>query len=213
MAKYIKKEIADLNGTGSTQVYYRMQRNRTIEHGEFIQRCHKNHRLFGPSVLLGAVIAVCEQLAEELADGNTVKIEGLGAFHAKLGLNTYKPGREMDTFEEGTRKRNAASLGVTGIGFRADKELVRTVAAKCQLQRGGEDRIRKSKYTKDERVERAIQYLRKEGFMHVKDYAKLNDLSYTSAYKELRYGLVGESGVIKRRGSKSSTIFFLQGEN
>ena len=37
MAKYIKKEIADLNGTGSTQVYYRMERGETLSFGAFIQ--------------------------------------------------------------------------------------------------------------------------------------------------------------------------------
>ena len=155
-------------------------------------------------------MVVCEQLADELSKGFNVKIDGLGTFHAKLGLNKFTS-REMDSFEEGTRKLNAASLGVTGVGFRADKELVRAVAVKCKLERGGEDRLRKSKYTKEERIERAIQYLRKAGFMHVKDYAALNGLSYTTAYRELNRGLVG-SATITSRGSKSAKVYFLKPE-
>lgn len=209
MAKYIKKEIADLNGTGSTQVYYRMERGETLSFGDFIQECHYYHQLCSPATIQAVVIAVCEQLATELAKGNNVRIDGLGTFHAKLGLNKYKPGRVMDTFEEGTTKLNAASLGVTGVGYKADKALVRNIAGKCKLERGGEDRLRKSKYTKDERVERAIRYLRREGFMHVKDYARLNGLSYSSAYRELGHGLVGESAVITSRGSKSAKIYYL----
>ena len=156
-------------------------------------------------------MVMCEQLADELAKGFNVKIDGIGTFHAKLGLNDDTPGRKMDSFEEDTKKLNAASLGVTGIGFRADKELVRAVDGKCKLERGGEDRLRKSKYTKEERIERAIKYLRKAKFMHVRDYAALNGLSYTTAYHELNHNLVG-SATITSRGSKSARIYFLAPE-
>ena len=199
----------DLNGTGSTQVYYRMQRNETLNFGEFIHECHFYHQLCTPATIQAVMTAVCDQLAKELAKGNNVRIDGLGTFRAKLGLNSYTPGRVMDTFEEGTTKRNAASLGVTGVGYKADKEFVRNVAGKCKLERGGEDRIRKSKYTKVERIERAIQFLRKEGFMHVKDYARLNGLSYSTAYRELDHDLSGESAVITSRGNKSARIYYL----
>ena len=207
--KYIKKEIADLNNTGSPIVYYRMKRRETLGLGDFIKQCHRSNPIFAPSILQGVIMIVCEQLAEDLANGFNVKIDGIGTFHAKLGLNDYTPGRKMDSFEEGTRKLNAASLGVTGVGFRADKELVRAVNCKCKLERGGEDRLRKSKYTKEERIERAIQYLRRMGVMHVRDYARLNGLSHTTAYRELEHGLVG-SATITSRGSKSAKVYFLK---
>ena len=210
-AKYIKKEMPDMLKTGTTKVYYRMQRRETLEFGEFLQRCQRGHQLYGTSVLQGAIMVVCEQLSQELANGNAVKIAGLGTFNAKLGLNKYRPGKKMDTFEEGTPKLNASSLGVTGVGFRADKELVRAVNIKCKLVRGGESRLRKSKYTKEERIERAIQYLRRVGVMHVRDYAALNDLSYAGAYKELENGLVG-SATITSRGNKSGRVYFLKPE-
>jgi hypothetical protein len=157
--------------------------------------------------------AVCKQLATELAKGNNVRIDGLGTFHAKLGLNKNSGRTELDTFEEGTPRLNAMSLAVTGVGYKADKALVRSVAGKCKLERGGEDRLRKSKYTKAERIERAIRFLRKEGFMHVRDYAALNGLSYSTAYRELGYGLEGESAVITSRGSKSARIYYLVEKN
>ena len=212
MAKYIKKEMPDVHKTGTTKVYYRMERGETLSFGDFIRYCHSCRQLCSPATIQAVMIAVCEQLATELAKGNNVRIDGLGTFHAKLGLNKYKPGRVMDTFEEGTTKRNAASLGVTGVGYKADKEFVRNVAGKCKLERGGEDRIRKSKYTRAERIERAIRFLRKEGFMHVKDYAWLNGLSYSSAYRELNHDLAGESAVITSRGSKSARIYYLAQE-
>jgi predicted histone-like DNA-binding protein len=210
MAKYIKKEMPDINKSGTTKVYYRMQRHETLDFGEFIEQCHNCHQFSTPSTIRSTMIAVCEQLATELAKGNNVKIDGLGTFHARLGLNSYNPGREMDTFEEGTQRRNAMSLGVTGVGFKADKELVRNVNGKCKLERGSEERIRKQKYTKEERIERAISYLRKNVFMHVRDYAVLNGMSYSMAYRELKNGLTGETGVITSRGSKSARAYYLE---
>ena len=186
-----------------------MERGETLSYADFIDQCHYYHQLCTPAAIQAVMTAVCEQLATELARGNNVRIDGLGTFRAKLGLNSYMPGRVMDTFEEGTPRLNASSLGVTGVGYKADKELVRSVAGKCKLERGGEDRIRKSKYAKAERIERAIRFLRREGFMHVRDYAALNGLSYSSAYLELKNDLVGESAVITSRGSKSAKIYYL----
>ena len=209
MTKYIKKEIVDLNGDGSkTKAYYRMQTAGRMSFAEFAKQCSKANKLYPPNVIQGVIMAVSSELAYQLAQGKHVKIDGIGSFHAKLGISRYSD-KEMDDFEEGTTKRNAMSLGVTGVGFRADKELVREVDSKCKLERGGESRIRKSKYTKEERIERAIDYLRRMGVMHVRDYAALNDLSYAGAYKELKGNLVG-SATITSRGSKSAKVYFLK---
>lgn len=211
MAKYIKKEIVDLNSDGNkTKAYYRMKTTERVDFAEFAKQCSASHRLYSPGVIQGVLMAVSNELAYRLANGCSVKIDGLGTFKAKIGISKFSD-KEMDDFEEGTTKRNAMSLGVTGVGYKADKELVRAVNGNCKLERGGEDRLCKSKYTKEERIERAIKYLRKAGFMHVRDYAALNGLSYTTAYHELNHGLVG-SATITSRGRKSARIYFLAPE-
>ena len=83
----------------------------------------------------------------------------------------------------------------------------------CVLERGGEDRLRKSKFTEEERIERARQYLRKNGFMRVFNYASLTGLSYTTASRELRNIADNpESGIISQ-GSKSAKIYHLAPES
>ena len=209
MALYIKKEMADLRGTGSTGAYYRLKTWRKLEFDEFVERCHKLHRVYDKSVIEGVVMAVCEHLAYELGNGYCVKIDGLGTFNAKLGVRKDK---EMDDFQEGSTKRNAKSIEVTGVSFRADKELVMGIDRNCDLERGGEDRLRKSKFTEEERIERARQYLRKNGFMRVFNYASLTGLSYTTASRELRNIADNpESGIISQ-GSKSAKIYILAPE-
>lgn len=212
MAQYIKKEMPDVHKTGKNMVYYRLKRWETLDSSEFIERVCKANRLYSPSVIQGVLMAVSSELAYQIAQGYNVTVCGLGTFHAKLGLDKNSKRKELDSFEEGTTRLNATHLDVTDVGYRADKELVWAANRDCNLESGGESRIRKSKYTKEERIERAIDFLRRRGVMQVRDYAELNDLSYAGAYKELKCNLVG-SATITSRGTRSSKVYFLKPEN
>ena len=97
MPQYIKKEMPDLIGTGEKKAYYKLKTWRKLEFKEFVKRCSSIHRAYGKSVIEGVVTAVCEHLAYEIANGYSVKIDGLGTFTAKLGVCKDK---EMDGFEE-----------------------------------------------------------------------------------------------------------------
>ena len=206
MAKYIKKEMADLNGTGTTQAYYRMQTWEKLTFGEFVRRCHLAHGAFDKGTIEGVVMSVCEQLAFELANGYSVKIDGLGTFRAKLGL---RPNKEMDSFEEGEPRHNALSIRVTGVSFRADKRFVGETDRSCDLERGGEDRLCKSAFTQQERLQKAQEYLREKGFMRVGDYASLTGQSYATACRELRRFTSDPASGIISQGRKSAKLYLL----
>lgn len=204
MAKYIKKEMPDMNGTGEKKAYYKLKTWRKLDFDEFVRRCSSIHRAYGKSVIEGVLVAFCEHLAYEISNGYSVKIDGLGVFTARLGVRKDK---EMDSFEEGATKRNATSIEVIGLNFRADKELIREIDMKCDLERGGEERLRKPRYSPEERIARARQYMRKNGFMHVGNYASLTGLSYTTASRELLRLASDPSSGITCQGRKSSKIY------
>lgn len=209
MPQYIKKEMPDLNGTGEKKAYYKLKTWRKLEFKEFIKRCSSIHRAYGKSVIEGVMTAVCEHLAYEISNGYSVKIDGLGTFTAKLGVREDK---EMDGFEEGTTKRNAKSIEVTGVGFRADKDLVKEIDQNCDLVRGGEERLRKPKFPKEERMERARKFLKQNGYMRVDEYAQLTDLSYSTASRELRSIVSNPSSGITSQGRKSGKLYLLAKE-
>ena len=56
----------------------------------------------------------------------------------------------------------------------------------CTLKRGGTQRIRKQKYTREERLQLALDYLDKHGVMRVANYKALTGLSRTAATLELQ---------------------------
>lgn len=209
MAMYIKKEMADLNGTGTSQAYYRMKTWQRLPFSEFVRRCNVAHGAFDKGTIEGVVMSVCEQLAFELANGYSVKIDGLGTFRARLGL---RPDKEMDSFEEGDPKHNALSIKVTGVSFRADKSFVVETDKSCDLERGGEDRLCRSAFSQEERLEKAREYLRGKGFMRIGDYASLTGLSYSTASRELRRLASDPASGITSQGRKSAKLYLLAPE-
>jgi hypothetical protein len=63
MAKYIKKEMPDLNGIGKTGAYYRMETYRNIGAEEFIDKCAKRGGGLQRSALVGITPVCCRSLS------------------------------------------------------------------------------------------------------------------------------------------------------
>lgn len=182
MAKYIKQEMPDMAGTGERKAYYRMKTERHFDAMQFVKWMTRSGGI-GRGDAMRVLMKASEAMAELLAMGTSVDIEGFGSFRATIGV---KKGKEMDTLEGDGQKRNASSLCVNGVLFRADKELVREINQRCQLERGGVRRLHRSPYTPEERRQLALRFIEREGFMHVYDYAELTKLSATTAGRELR---------------------------
>ena len=205
MPKYIKREIADLNGKGTTQAYYQMKSEGCLTTDRFLNECAKRGGL-QHSTLAGALMMIADELAFQIAKGYTVRLEGIGTFGGKLGVRDDK---EQDTFVEGEQRRNAVTVEVKGVSFRADKELVWQVQKQCHLERGKDSRLVKTQSTLEERIEQAKKYLAKWNKMRVADYAEITGLASSTAAKELRkvdgdpaYGIVSD-------GRRSAKVYVL----
>lgn len=204
MAKYMKKEMADLNGTGQMQAYYCMQRVGNISHSEFVSRCAYSGSGLARSTVEAVLTVVGDMLPHLLAHGYSVSIDGLGTFAAKLGVREDK---EQDAFEPGEPTRNAQSIEVSGIGFRTDKRLVHKTGRQCTLERGGVSRLQRSEYTLDERMALARDYLEHNAYMRVGNYAALTGLSHSKACAELRrLSQLPDSGFVSR-GSGTHKVY------
>ena len=218
MAKYIKREMVDLNNPGQTIFTYRMK-TLPMDNADFIEDCARNTTFSEPEIM-GVLGAVADRLAQRMARGYSVTIEGLGTFKAQVGLSEdFKRKQRLAKLkgtqnEEGDdtaqRSRNARSLEVTGVLWKPAKSLVRDTRSACRLERGGEEPLRKSKYTYEERLARARAFMEKNTVMRVSDYARLTGLSHTKAAEELR-SLDDAIGTgIASRGSRSSKVYFLK---
>ena len=134
-------------------------------------------------LVMNVMSHIVDEMAELLGKGYSVSIDGLGTFRASIGLEKDK---EMDTFDEDDTKRNARSLRLTGINYRADKDLIKKANRHCKLERAGESRLYHTPYTQEERLKQALQYLDEHGAMRVAQYMELTGLSRTKATLELK---------------------------
>ena len=183
MAKYIKQEMTDLSGKGEEKVYYRLQTERNIDFKALAEYVGRHNGMMSKGLVINVMEHVVDAMAELLGEGHSVTIDRLGTFRASLGLAEEK---EMDTFDGDGTKRNARSLRLTGINYRADKVLIREANRHCKLERAGESRLHHSPYTKEERLKLALQYLEEHGAMRVAEYMELTGLSRTKATLELK---------------------------
>ena len=183
MARYIKQELPDLRRTGEKKAYYRLKTEQKIDFHQFIDRISSHNSGISRGEAFRVLMHATDTLAELLAEGYSVTIDDMGTFKATVGLVEDK---EMDSFEEGTPKLNARSLKIDGVSFQADRKLIVNVDKRCYLKRAGTSRLCRSPFTKEERLQKAQEYLKSHGAMKVKNYMELTGLSHTVAAKELR---------------------------
>lgn len=205
MAKYIKQEIPDLHGTGETKCYYRLQKSRNLSTKEFLEYIGK-HGLMDDGVLKHALGKIADGLAEQLAEGYTVTLDGIGTFQATLGV---KDDKEIDTIDGEGPKRNAKSIEVKNVRYVSDKDLVSDVNLRCKLSRAGVRRVNNSPYSKEQRLKLAQDYLADPAhpFMRVADYAELTGLPRSSATKKLRTFAEDHSNGIGTDGRGTAKVY------
>ena len=204
MAKYIKQEFKSINNEGEASAYYRMETSRRVTMAEFIKEISIPGHGISEATAMQVLNQAATSLARLMAHGCAVTIDGIGTFKATIGVCKDK---EQDAFVADKPQRNAQSIEVNGVHYRADKALVKAVRSQCTLERGKQSRIKRSPYTLEERIGRAIAFIEEHGYMRTRDYANLNELSLSTATVELRKVRKEESSGIKAIGRGSSLIY------
>ena len=210
MARFIKREMPDLNKDGNPKVYYKMETYRNYDGKDFVKYMVDTSIGISASMVEAVLLQTTERLANLLGMGYTVTIDGIGTFSTKLGPCK---GKEVEDLEATKGKRNAASVEVTGVNLRVDKELVKKINRSCNLERSGEQRIHKSPYTEAQRLERAKKYLEQHGQLTILAYSYIAKLSKSSAHRELHKFVKDPSSGITYTGRGPTRVFVLQKEN
>ena len=204
MAKYIKQEFTSIRGEGEASAFYRMETSRKVTMDEFVKEISFPGYGISEATARQVLSQAATTLARLMAHGCAVTIEGIGTFKATVGVCE---GKEQDAFVENEPQRNAQSIEVKGVHYRADAKLIKSVRTQCTLERGEQSRIKRSPYTLEERLARAVQYIGEHGYMRTRDYAELNGLSHSVATVELRRVRKDEASGIKAIGRGSSLIY------
>lgn len=204
MAKYVMQEMKNLHKEGETLLYPRMVIDGCCETEELVEMITKGSTLRKGEVM-AALQLVADGMVSMMAHGRSVRLEGIGLFTPSLSL---KDGKERENTEGDSSRRNAQSIEIGNINFRAEKSLIQDTNSQCSLQRQkGDWRCNRSKFSPEERLSIALNYLETNHTMTVGEYEQLTGLSHTTAGKELKKWVATPESGIYFKGSGSHKIY------
>lgn len=180
-------------GNRKKRVYPKMQVYTEFDYDKVIELINTYSPSFSKGTIRGVLDTLGVVMASCLPMGHTLKIDGVGVFSLSLQFSDNKEGGE-------TKYRHVEARGVN---FKVDKTLVNEINKENNFEREDYVQPKSSAYSRDERLQRAIQYISKHGFITLQDYANMNDLSRSSASRELAFFVkTPDSGIgIKGTGS------------
>ena len=158
--------------------------------------------------LCSAVLTdVEDMLVEMLSMGYNVNLEGLGTFSLSLGFEDDKP-TEMQGDDD---KMTYRKVGVRDVNFKASPDFIQSVKRETdpdlEREMSGVKQILKQKYTREERIARALDVIDENGFIGLTDYAYINNLSRTAASLELKEISHDETVPIRSVGQHSHKVW------
>ncbi len=204
MAQYVMQEAVDLNNEGKTIVYPKLIINECVDSDKLAQQI-ASHTTFSYGEIIAIVNHLGYYIAHNMAEGKSVKIKGLGVLTPTLA---YKKGVEREEVDGEGGKRNATSLMVGSVNFRADKSFVNEVRKNCDLHRSKRKFIRRiSPFTEEERLAKAKAYIEEHGMLTVADYVPMSGLSRATATRELQKWSQDISTGIYSSGRRSHVVY------
>lgn len=183
MARYIMEEMPDIRKTGKKVTYPKFARIENMSTKELAKRI-EDVSGFSAGDIEGVFLQASIEMAHLMANGYSVKIDGIGTFTPSLALCK---GKEREEAGDGGTHRNAQSIVVGDVNFRVDRTMIRNINSRCNLERAPWKRQHSSqKYTPEQRLTLALEYLEKHAFLTVREYRRLTGLLQTAATNELR---------------------------
>ena len=202
-ATYTMQEMKDLHNENETILYPRMIIKGQCSTEELIEDIAL-HTTYNTGELRGMIMALKDAMAREMSRGYSVKLDEIGTFTPSLGITEGKEAEQP----AGGNRRNARSIKIRNINFRADKELIRKTEGHCTLEReSGTSKLKTSRHSSEKRLKMAQDFLTTHPYMTVADYMALTGLSHTTAARELqKWGTTPETGILPK-GQRTHRVY------
>lgn len=206
MANYVLKELAEGMGAdkGKSSLYPKMQIYTKFDYDKVVELTHSYSSTFSEGVIRGVIDALTTALKSGLSNGHSMKIDGLGVFSLSLGFCDEKVVGKSKKQKE--RYRHVCAKD---INFKVDKELLQDINSETVFERATSEVVRYKKLgtTLEERRQRALELIRRQGYFTLSDYANENGLSRTMASGDLKRLTADPASGIIAKGSHSHKIW------
>lgn len=205
MPKYRLHEMPDMNNEGKRKVYPKLDRYQLIENEEFLNILYSYQRAIDRGVLEAVTMSMAKVLMLELSQGYNVKIDGVGTFSLSIAFDDGKTAELEDDGDEMKYRR----VEVSNVNFKADPRLLKELKARTKFERqcSGVKVIKKSRYTLEQRMARALEVIGRDGKITLSGYAGINSMSRSAASAELKKICADPSSPIAELGCGTHKVW------
>lgn len=206
---YVLQEMENINEPqGVTELKPRPKIQEAVDLKKLSKMTQLHHyRSLSDSEIQAVTEAVVQEMKMQLAQGNSVKIDGMGTFTVSLSDEKRKQRRD----KEGNtiQKPHGGSISVTGINLKVDKKLIADVNMMARPKRVGIVEHQHSPYELHTRLSILKQYLRQFGFISVAKYADIVQLKKGAATRELNAFCLQPDSGITSQGRWSHKVYVM----
>ena len=207
MANYVIKEMPAGMGNGKKgRIFPKMQVYTEFDYDKVVELIHTNSPAFSQATIRGVLDTLAVTMKNYLPMGHTMKIDNLGVFSLSLEFADEKA-ENVAQQEASEQKTKYHHVKVKGVNFKVDKKLIKAINKENTFERTSSNAVSRSPYTPEERLQRALQHIDKQGFITLQDYANLNRLSRSAASRELSKLTASPTSPIVPNGSGSHKIW------
>ena len=198
MANYVIKELPTGMGNGSEgKQFPKMQVYTEFDYNKVVELVHTNSPAFSEATVRGVLDTLAVVMKSYLPMGHTMKIDNLGVFSLSLEF-TDNDTDNPDTEKEKTKYHHVKARNVN---FRVDQKLVDDINKENTFERSADLKASASPFSREQRLQRALEFIDKNGSIRLQEYANLNSLSRTQASRELAQWVSNPTSGIKASGS------------
>ena len=206
MGSYVIKEMPIGMGNGSEgKVFPKMQVYSEFDYDKVVELVNDYSPAFSPATVRGVLDTLAVVMKSYLPMGHTLKIDNIGVF--SLALEFVDNKSEAKEQQEDDAKKKYCHVRAKDVNFKVDKKLVEEINRENSFERTKGNPKKASPYSLEERQKRALRHIDKYGFITLQEYANLNELSYSSASRELARLVVDPKSGIKAKGAGSHKVW------
>ena len=200
-SRFVYQEVGGITAKGERIVKPRFVRTRQVTTQELVQELAKRTAI-SRGQLQGVLVSIADVLPMYLAQGDSVKLDGIGVFQPHLGMRDDMPVSEQD--EEGNDvTHNARNVVLDTVRYIPDKALIASARKLCRPVHDrylGNRKAMPTPYSEEERKSMALSHLQEHSSLTVGEYMELTGLRRTKAAQELRQWSHGDDACLKAVG-------------
>ena len=218
MANYVLRELPEELADGKKVIFPKMQTYSMHDYETVIKHMRDYAGNFSEGLIRGVFDALTSVMESWMPMGHTIKIDGLGVFSLSLGFDTSAPSEKDIANENGSEanpKTKYRHVCIKGINFKPDPELLQKMNRQATFDRMDPDVVapRKTKFSREERLEKAKAIIAQHGYMTLTDYSIATGQSRTVASQDLRQIVADSTSGITTRGSHSHKVWIARQDN